>query len=375
MTRTNTFSLLYTGLLLAVAAGLISCASGPKQVSAAPEIIHEVTLVTAQERKVPDTFDSVGTVHAQQSAQVASQVTGYVVAVNVHEGNSVRQGQTLAIIDDVQLRSGVAQAQAADSAAAQELAAAESEFALAKSTFERYQSLYEKRSLSPQEYDEVKTRLQSATARRDAVRSSRAQAAAALQQSQTILDHTRIRAPFNGVVTARQADPGALATPGMVLLAVDAAGQYRLDSTIDESDLKYVRLGQITKVTVEALDAKPLDGKVTQIVPAVDPASRSFTVKVGLPANPALRSGLFGRAQFTRGEHLSLLVPQTAIVHRGQLHEVFVVGEDKVATLRYITLGTTSEDQVEVLSGLSPGEMLIAAPGDRDLGGKRIEAR
>lgn len=358
-----------------MALGITSCSRSPKQAVEAPEIIHNVILVPVQERRLPDAFEAVGTIQAQQGAQIASQVTGYVISINVREGDYVKQGEAVAVIDDAQLRAGVEQAQAASSAAAQELIAAESEVALAKSTFDRYQSLYEKKSLSPQEYDEVKTRLQSATARRDRARASQTQAAAALRQSQTVLDRTRIRAPFNGIVTARNADPGALATPDMPLLTIEAAGRYRLQSTVDEGDLKYVRLGQNVNVVIDAVGAKPLDGKVMQIVPAADPASRSFTVKVELPSNPALRSGLYGRAQFSRGERKSLVIPQAAILRRGQLREVYVVGEDKVATLRYVTLGNASEDQFEVLSGLAPGEMLIAAPGDREFGGRRIEVR
>jgi RND family efflux transporter MFP subunit len=375
MTRKNSLSILFVAWIFMMALGITSCSRSPKQAVKAPEIIHDVTLVPVRERRLPDAFEAVGTIQAQQTAQIASQVTGYVISINVREGDYVKQGEAVAVIDDAQLRAGVEQAQAASSAAAQELVAADSEVALAKSTFDRYQSLYEKKSLSPQEYDEVKTRLQSATARRDRARASQTQAAAALRQSQTVLDRTRIRAPFNGIVTARNADPGALATPDMPLLTIEAAGRYRLQSTVDEGDLKYVRLGQNVNVVIDAVGAKPLDGKVMQIVPAADPASRSFTVKVELPTNPALRSGLYGRAQFSRGERKSLVIPQAAILRRGQLREVYVVGEDKVATLRYVTLGNASEDQFEVLSGLAPGEMLIAAPGDREFGGRRIEVR
>jgi len=367
--------LAWAALLIAHVAVLSSCASSRKATSVTPETVHDVTLVKVQETMVPDTFEVIGTVRAWQSAAVASQVTGYVISINVREGDSVKQGQILAIVDGSQLLASVDQAQAAASAAHQALTAADSELALASSTLQRYQSLYEKKSLSPQEYDEVKTRFQAATARRDMARAGQEQATAALRQSQTILGHTRIRAPFNGTVTARLADPGTLATPGTTLLTVEAAGRYRLELTIDERDLKYVRLGQNAPIFIDAIGAQPLDGKVEQILPAADPASRSFTIKIELPANAALRSGLFGRGQFSRGQRKSLVIPRTAVLQRGQLREVYVVGDDRIATLRYITLGFPTETQVEVLSGLSPGETLVAVPGDRELGGKRIEVR
>ena len=114
---------------------------------------------------------------------------------------------------------------------------------------------------------------------------------------------------------------------------------------------------------------------MVEIVPAVDLASRSFLVKVELPSDTRLRSGLFGRARFPRGERTSLLIPRSAVVERGQLRGVYVIGANQIAELRYVTLGKTARDQVEVLSGLQAGEKLITAPGDRELGGKRIEAK
>ena len=361
--------------ILLVSSGLISCSSRPKEVSAAADVVHDVTLVTAQERKVPDTFEAIGTVRARQSAPIASQVMGYVVSLSVREGDAVRQGQTIAVIDDGQAAAGVAQAQGAVSAARQQVTAAESELALAKSTLARYQSLYEKKSLSPQEFDEVKARFQAASARKDVALSNQTQAIAALSQSKLVLDHTRVRAPFNGVVTARTVDPGALAVPGTVLLTVEDTARYRLEASVDERELKYVHLGQSVPVAVDAIPNEVFNGKIVQIVPAADSATRSFIVKLELESNPGLRSGLFGRARLTRGERQSLTIPQSAVLERGQLREVYVLNADRIATLRYVTLGAAAEAQVEVLSGLSAGETVVATPGERELGGKRIEVR
>jgi len=374
MTKKISFLHFRTALLLIIT-GLTSCSSDSKRVVVEAETLHGIPLVTAQERKVPDTFEAVGTVRARQTAQMASEVTGYVLSINVREGDVVKQGQVLATIDDRQLSAGVTQSQAALAVAGQEVTAAESDLSLARSTLGRYQTLYDKKSLSPQEYDEVKAGFQAAAARRDMAHSNQAQAAAVLKQSQVVLDRSRLRAPFAGAIVARQADPGALATPGMTLLTLEDGRQYRLEVNVDEQDMKYVRLQQSVPVSIDAIGSQLLEGKVVQIVPAADPASRSFLVKVELPANAGLRSGFFGRAHFSRGERNSLTVPETAILERGQLREVYVVGDSKLASVRYVTLGGRIQDQVEVLSGLSAGETLVAAPGDRELGGKRIEVR
>jgi len=316
----------------------------------------------------------VGTVTAAQSSNLASQMMGTIVETRVREGDRVQRGQVLAMIDDAQPRAAVDRATAADRAAEQQLAAAESDLSLAESTLKRYQSLYEKKSVSPQEFDEVKTRQQSALARRDMARADQAQAKAALAQARTALEYAQIRAPFDGVVTERRADPGTLASPGVPIFTVEDVRRYRLEATINESDLRYLRVGQPASVTIEALGDAAVSGKVVQIVPAADAASRSFVVKVELPADTRLRSGLFGRARFSRGERQSLLIPRAAVLDRGQLQGVFVLDQNKIAGLRYVTLGKYSGENVEVLAGLQSGERLVAKPGERDLNGKRIEA-
>jgi multidrug efflux pump subunit AcrA (membrane-fusion protein) len=134
-------------------------------------------------------------------------------------------------------------------------------------------------------------------------------------------------------------------------------------------------MGQQIPVVIDVIGGGELKGKVVEIVPAADSASRSFLVKVEVPPDPALRSGLFGRAQFSRGERSSLLIPRTAVVERGQLQGIYVLDQNKIASLRYITLGKSSGAQVEVLAGLQAGERLIADPGGREFSGKKIESQ
>jgi RND family efflux transporter MFP subunit len=185
----------------------------------------------------------------------------------------------------------------------------------------------------------------------------------------------RIHAPFTGVVTEKKVDAGTLASPGMAIFTIEDTRSYRLEVTVDESELRLVRAGQVSPVTIDALGNVQLSGKVVQIVPAADPASRSFLVKVELPADVRLHSGLFGRARFSRGERSVLLIPRTSLVDRGQLQGVYVLDANQIAGLRYVTLGKSTGEQIEVLSGLQDGEKLVAVAGDRDLSGKRIAIR
>lgn len=353
----------------------VGCSSERQTVSAAPETVGNISIISVQPANIPDVVEAVGTLHAAQTSQLAAQMMGNIIEIRAREGDRVQRGQILAVIDEAQPRAALDRAAAADLAAQQEITASESDFTLADATFKRYQTLFEKKSVSPQEFDEIKARYQAAQARREMARAGQAQAKAALQQARTALSYTHIVAPFDGLVTEKKADVGTLASPGMPIFTLEDLRRYRLEATVNETDLRYVRQGQQVPVLIDSLGDRELKGKVVEIVPAADPGSRSFLVKVEVPSDAALRSGLFGRAQFARGQRSALLIPRTAVVERGQLQGIYVLDQNKVAGLRYITLGKPSSAQVEVLAGLQPGETLIADPGSRELSGKKVESR
>lgn len=371
----NRATVILLSLLITAAASLSGCANDHTPAAPAVETVRNIPLTAVQQAEVPDTVEAVGTLRAAQTSVLASQMMGNVVEVQVREGDHVQRGQVLAVIDESQPREAVNRATAADIAARQQLAASESDLSLAESTLKRYQALYERKSVSPQEFDEVKAREQAARARRDMAGADQQQAQAALAQAKTAFDYTRIRAPFDGIITEKRVDSGTLVSPGAPVFTVEDVRRYRLEADVNESDVSSVRLGQGVGVLVDALGAGELKGNVVQIVPAADPGSRSFLIKIQLPEDPRLRSGLFGRAQLSRGERQALLVPRTAIVERGQLQGAFVIDQNKIAALRYVTLGRMAGDKVEVLAGLQAGENLVAAPGNLALEGKRIEAQ
>jgi RND family efflux transporter MFP subunit len=362
-------------LAIALSAVLAGCANERRAASAPPETVSNLPVIVAQRTTLPDWVEAVGTVRARQTSQVSSQVTGNIIEIQAQEGDHVRGGQVLAIVDDAQPRAAMEQATAALTAAEKEISATDSDLALAAATLKRYEQLYEKKSVSPQEFDEVKARHQSAESRRDIAYAGQAQASAALTQARTLLAYTRIRAPFAGVVTEKKVDAGMLATPGLPMFTIEDTQRFRLEVSVDESELRTVRNGQVCPVMIDALGNIPLSGKVIQIIPAADAASRSFLVKVELPADTRLRSGLFGRAHFSRGERSALLIPYNSLVTRGQLQGVYVLDANQIAGLRYIIIGKSAGEQIEILSGLQEGEKLVSAPGDRDLSGKRIAPR
>ncbi len=360
-------------LLAATSALLAGCDSSQPASKAAPETA-QARVVQSQQQLAPVNVRTTGTIHAHESAVLSAQVMSRVQQVLVHEGDSVKAGQTLAILDDASMRASVDQAQAAVKAVQGQQAAAQTQADLAQSTLARYQQLQAQKSVSPQEMDEVSRRAQAAAAQVEAIHAQSQAAQAQEASARTMLGYTRIRAPFSGVITARMVDPGALASPGVPLLQVDSAGALELQTTVDESVITHVRKGMSIPITVDAAPGTAISGTVTDIVPAADPSSHSFLVKLTLPRSAQLRAGMYATAAIPTGSHQAILVPRSAVLLRGSLNCAYVLDANSIAQLRYITLGSTQGDMVEVLSGISAGEKLVDDPNDRDLAGKHITA-
>ena len=344
--------------------------------NAMPVDVATIRLTTFEEQ-----LAVVGTVRPENEVVVAARLLSYVRAIPVREGDVVTAGQTLVLLDDRDLRADVEAAQAsqreAESAilvAEQGIAAARSELRLAELTHVRYTELLARESVSQHEFDVVdarlasaKSALSSAESGRTQAEARRAQSDAALVGSEVALGYAVITAPISGVVTERMVDPGALAAPGAPLLRIDQVGAYRLEVAVPESQRRSLGVGQVVQLEIDALRERGrAEGSITEIVPAVDVRSRTFTVKIALSDMLGVRSGQYGRA-FVPGEtREALLVPGGAVVERGQLRFVTVV-QDGRARRRAVTLGASRGSQYETLSGLHPGDRVIVEPaGVRD---------
>ncbi len=363
-----------SGCILAASAALIAGCHGSDQTNQAAVDTVTARVVVSRQQQIPVGLRATGTIHAKDTAIISAQVMGRIEQVPVRAGDMVRAGQTLVILDGATLRQSAAQAQAGILVAQNQEAVARANAGLASSTLARYKQLLADKSVSPQEMDEVTQRAETAQSQLDEARAQTEQARAEAQSAQTMLGYTRLVAPFNGVVTARMADPGTVAAPGAPLLEVDREGPLQLQVTVDESAMTAVHLGMKVDAAVDGI-AQPLAGNVSEIVPAADPASHSFLVKIDLPPSSQLRAGMYGSAEFANGTRAAILVPRSAVIERGSLNCAYVLDSRGIAQLRYLTLGATVGDFVEVLSGIAPGDQLVDAPGDRDFTGKRIAAQ
>lgn len=339
---------------------------------------------------VDDYYEAVGTVQAKNRSVIAAKVMGNIVALHVREGDTVRSGQTLIEIDNrdagIQLQktqAGMREVQDSLEEVERSIRAAESARAaaranekLAKTTLDRYETLFQRRSVSPQEFDEVRAKyeiakaeseradrlLQATAARQNQMRARIDQAKADVANARVYAGYSRIAAPIDGIVVSKQADVGYMATPGMPLLTIENSSRYQLHASVEESKLGKIHLNDQVHVVLEALGNNDLVGAVEEIVPTADPATRSYIVKITLPnsGDRQLRSGLYGKARFVMGQQKMLSVPQAAVAQQGQLTGVFVVDQSGVARLRLVKTGRTAGDRIELLSGLNDGEEIVS---------------
>ena len=354
--------------------------------SAAPSPTLSVSVVSPAIQQWPAIYEATGTVRARSLMTIAAKWMGYVREVKVQVGDRVREGQLLVVLDARDLDASASRAAAAREEVRNGIpeadggvAATKAHLDFAQATFQRMNQLFEKKSISDQEFDEVSAKLKAAQAEFEMARAKRTQLDAKLAQAeqevraaQVTRSYAEVQAPFAGSVTGKSVEPGNLAAPGAPLLTIERDG-YRLEVSVEESKLGAIRAGQPVSVILDGVN-RTIDARVSEIVPAVDAASRAYIVKIDLPAEPSLRSGIFGRARFQLGSRQVLAIPAAAVTERGQLQSVFVE-ENGVARTRLITLGDKAKEQTEVLSGLNAGERVIVPVPQSLTDGARVEVK
>ena len=291
-----------------------------------------------------DEEEVVGNVEAAQRAVLSAKVTGVIDAVKVAPGARVQRGTALATIDAREIKARLDSAMAAQDQAQKD--------------FARIERLLQSGSSTRQEFDAATTRLRTADA--------------SLVEARTMLQYTEITAPFDGVVTRKLVEVGDLATPGKPLLEMENSSLLRFECEIPEALLDRVNMGSELPVRVDAAGAE-LNGKISEIAPSASAGSRTFLVKLDLPASEKLRAGQFGRVRVPVRERPALLVAESAVVRRGQIESVFVVEEGK-ARLRLVKSGRQMNGKIEILSGLSGGESVVVRDAHLLTDGVSVEA-
>jgi RND family efflux transporter MFP subunit len=316
----------------------------PRAVDAPVMTVGRVTTITTQ--------SVAGTVRSRTTTTLAANIVGTVTRVRVSAGDRVRAGDVLVEIDAPEHRAGANRARAGAEQVERASEGAAAQARLAEATFQRIAALRARGSASAQEYDEASARRTAAQAEVARLAGSRGEARAALAQANAFVGYSSVRAPVDGVVTARLVDPGAQAAPGVPLVAIEEEDARRVDA--------YVPAGVEVRVGDDAIVDDRLPARVAHVQPSVDASARSALVELDL-ARP-LRAGSYVKVTFPTGTRTAISVPAVAVVRRGALTSVFVVGADGFARMRLVAVGASDGATVEVLAGLEAGERLVTDP-------------
>lgn len=331
------------------------------------EAVSGIMTETISPSSVDEYYETSGTVRAKTISSVSSRVMGTVTSVRVKEGDRVAAGHLLLTVDDRDVVEKVKGATGALREAEKALAAADENKSLTDITYQRYKKLFDDKALSGQELDQIETQKKVAEIDFERAKAAVERAGAGVNEAKVYHGFTRVVSPVSGVVTEKKIELGSMAVPGIPLFTVEDDSYYRVELSGDETLADKIKKGMKAHVSLESLN-RQIDGTVAEIVPSVDPASRSFVVKIALKGE-GLRNGLYGKVSIPIGKKEALLVPSRAIVERGQLTGVYTVGSDSVITFRLVRVGRTYGDKVEILAGLGPDEKVIVQGVEKAIDG------
>ena len=345
--------------LIPLALAACSKNSGETRTSVAPVLVR---VATAAKEEAGRAVTVPGTVRARREAMLASRIMGQVVRKRVQAGDDVKAGQILVELDDRTVQGQIAQTRGA-------LAQAQASLSLAKANHQRFQELAERKAASALELDMARMQFEQATGAVE-------QAQGALDAASSMRDDSTVTAPFAGKVLDVMAKEGDMAVPGYPLVRLADPTSLELWVEMGESDIPSAHEASSIRCIIPAAGPQAQSCAISEIVPASDAMTHTFTVKLKPAELGGLRPGMYGKAEFTFPGTAGgrVYAPSQAVIQRGQLTMVFTVEEGKAA-MKAVRIGETDNGRVEILSGLAGGEQVVVENADRLEQGTPVEVR
>lgn len=347
--------------LFVIALLAASCGGEDKKAVADTSPAVAVEVKTVSEDNSSPFLTVSGKVEAIESADISTRMMGYVDKIYVQVGDKVRNGQLLISVNNADVSAKLAQVNAG-------IVEATAAFTNAEKDYNRFTVLFQENSATQKELDDITANYNMAKARLESAKQMK-------NEVNAQLSYANIRAPFNGVVTNKFIDAGDMANPGVPLLEVESPGKYQVLAMVPESEILEIKKDSEVTIEIKALN-ETLPGKVTEVSTSAKNTGGQYLVKVILnKTNAQIRSGMYATVQFPvarKTTSSAVMIPVNAIVNNGQLTGVYTVSQSNTALLRWLRLGRTFGDKVEVLSGLSPDEQYIVSSEGRLYNGVRI---
>ena len=355
---------LYIAALFMLAITISSCGGDDKKIVAdnSPAVAVEVN--TVSEGNSSPYLSASGKIEAVNSANISTRMMGYVDKIYVQVGDKVTKGQQLISINNADISAKLAQVNAG-------ITEANAAFNNAEKDYNRYTALFNENSASQKELDDITANYNMAKARLEGAKQMK-------NEVNAQFSYSNIRAPFNGVVTNKFINVGDMANPGMPLVEVESPGNFQVLAMVPESEILEIKSGSEVEVLIKTLN-ESFKGTVTEVSTSAKNTGGQYMVKVMLDeSNSNLLSGMYATVQFPTAKKENtnrVLIPIEAVVHNGQLSGVYTVSESNTALLRWLRLGRTYGDSVEVLSGLSAEEQYIISADAKLFNGARISVQ
>ncbi len=333
--------------LLLGAATLTLSACGHRQ-PAAPAAKPPLATIMLREQIAPRERVWDGTVEAVHQATLSAQTSGRVLELPFDVNDYVPQGAVVVRFTAVEQSAAVNAAQA-------QVRSAQAAYKDAEAQYQRIAAVYARRLVSKAQMDQT-------TAQRDAAKAALDAAQANRRQASESANYTVVRAPYSGIVTKRFVQVGEAVQPGQPLISGLSLDQLRVEAQVPQSDVNVIRRFGRAWVFYDG-GRKRVEATKVIVFPYADATTHTFTVRLELPTvETGLNPGEVVKVAFMIGSRPRLLVPDSAIVRRGEMVGVYVVKGDGVM-LRQVRLGDRFGNDAEVLAGLAPGEQVAADPG------------
>ena len=322
-------------------------------------------------------------IQPNQQVNLFSRVDGYIAKIHVDKGDFVKANQLLVEIDHTDYVHAVNRAKANLAAAHADVMRQDANIRNATLTLERMRALIKDQFVSQQDLDTAQVNYDIAVAQLESLRAQVKQMEVALQQAETNLAYSYIRAPFGGYIAERNLDPGAYVSGSTTSTSTMSRGMLTLHEVeivrtlieVVEKDIPLVAIGQQAEVRAEAYPDRVFIGKVTRVVQALNRATRTMTVEVDLPnTDHALKGGMFARVEVVVGTHPDAIqIPIDALTRLEDLQYVYVVRDGKAYQVP-VEIGSRTENRIEITKGLTGTEQIIVSGKDLVSDGTPVEA-